>query len=43
VAAYAAFPTEGVKEMFENRNEDLITALINEARDAIKSDSLKRS
>jgi hypothetical protein len=32
-----------VKEMFENRNEDLRTALNNEVRDTIKSDSLRRS
>jgi hypothetical protein len=29
--------------MFENRNEDLRTTLNNEARDTIKSDSLRRS
>jgi hypothetical protein len=32
-----------VKDMFENRNEDLRTTLNNEARDTIKSDSLRRS
>jgi hypothetical protein len=30
-------------KMFENRNEDLRTTLNNEARDTIKSDSLRRS